>query len=83
MGRENCVISVVGSNRRCVCCYWQEDAEEARQARERDEELTKRTLMALNDMRIKFPGKSEEEAEFILDKVGHISTNQIAPFSKL
>ena len=34
-----------------------------------EEELTKRTLMALNDMRIKFPGKSEEEAEFILDKV--------------
>ena len=47
----------------------QEDAEAARQAREQEEELTKRTLMALNDMRIKFPGKSEEEAEFILDKV--------------
>ena len=27
------------------------------------------TLVALNDMRIKFPGKSDEEAEYILDKV--------------
>ena len=33
--------------------------------------MVKRTLMALNDMKIKFPGKSEEEAEYILDKVSH------------
>lgn len=36
-----------------------------------DEELTQKTLSALNDMRIKFPGKNDEEAEYILDKVTH------------
>ena len=35
----------------------------------RDDELTQKTLAALNDMRIKFPGKTDEEAEYILDKV--------------
>ena len=41
--------------------------------REREEELSRRTLQALLDMRIKFPGKSDEEAEVILDSVsvGH------------
>ena len=34
-----------------------------------DEELIQKTLLALNDMRIKFPGKSDDEAEYILDKV--------------
>ncbi len=37
--------------------------------KEREDELTQMTLVALNDMRIKFPGKSDEEAEYILDKV--------------
>ena len=41
----------------------------AAREREQEEELTQRTLVALNDMRIKFPGKTDEEAEFILDKV--------------
>ncbi len=35
----------------------------------KDDELVQRTLIALNDMRIKFPGKTDEEAEYILDKV--------------
>ncbi|CAD5111784.1 DgyrCDS1059 [Dimorphilus gyrociliatus] len=38
------------------------------QAKQEEENL-KRTLSALNDMRIKFPGKTDEEAEFILDKM--------------
>ena len=37
--------------------------------REREEELTKATLLALNEMKIKFPGKTDSEAEYILDKV--------------
>ena len=41
----------------------------AAREREREEELSQRTLVALNDMRIKFPGKTDEEAEYILDKV--------------
>lgn len=41
----------------------------AAREREREEELTQRTLVALNDMRIKFPGKTDDEAEYILDKV--------------
>lgn len=39
--------------------------------KEREEEFSKKTLVSLNEMRIKFPGKSDQEAEFILDKVGH------------
>ncbi|XP_038049543.1 tubulin polyglutamylase TTLL7-like isoform X2 [Patiria miniata] len=38
-------------------------------AKEREEETTKRTLNALNDMRIKFPGKTDEEAEWILSQI--------------
>lgn len=37
--------------------------------KEREDELTKKTLQALNDMRIKFPGKTDQEAELILDTV--------------
>ncbi|XP_064605449.1 tubulin polyglutamylase TTLL7-like [Liolophura sinensis] len=35
----------------------------------REEELAEKTLLALNDMRIKFPGKNDSEAEWILDKL--------------
>ncbi|CAB4021801.1 tubulin polyglutamylase TTLL7-like, partial [Paramuricea clavata] len=35
----------------------------------RDEELTRRTLMLLSDMKIKFPGKTEEEASLIINHV--------------
>ena len=63
----------------CLCGGCQDDADVIRQARERDEEMVKRTLMALNDMKIKFPGKSEEEAEYILDKVSaHQSTSSLS-----
>ncbi len=37
--------------------------------KEKEEELCKRTLLALNEMRIKFPGKTDEEADYLLDKV--------------
>ncbi|KAL9950619.1 hypothetical protein ACROYT_G043142 [Oculina patagonica] len=37
--------------------------------REREEELSRRTLQALLDMRIKFPGKTDEEAEIILESI--------------
>ena len=57
----------------CMCLtslYLSQDNDEAaRHAKEREEEMIKRTLMGLNDMKIKFPGKTDEEAEFILDKV--------------
>ncbi|XP_019631297.1 PREDICTED: tubulin polyglutamylase TTLL7-like isoform X2 [Branchiostoma belcheri] len=36
---------------------------------EREEQLTKRTLTALTDMRIKFPGKTDEEADTVLDAI--------------
>ena len=43
--------------------------------REREEDLSRRTLQALLDMRIKFPGKTDEEAEVILESVsvGHFA----------
>jgi hypothetical protein len=37
--------------------------------REREEELTRRTLVLLNEMRIKFPGKTDDEAEWILNSL--------------
>ncbi|KAK6178634.1 hypothetical protein SNE40_011164 [Patella caerulea] len=37
--------------------------------KEREEELTKKTLTALNEMRIKFPGKSDAEADNLLDRL--------------
>lgn len=48
--------------------------------KEREDELTKKTLQALNDMRIKFPGKTDQEAELILDTVSY--THYIAPYYK-
>uniref|UniRef100_W5MPA7 Tubulin tyrosine ligase-like family, member 7 n=1 Tax=Lepisosteus oculatus TaxID=7918 RepID=W5MPA7_LEPOC len=37
--------------------------------KEQEAELTRQTLTALNEMRIRFPGKTEEEAEMILDDI--------------
>lgn len=37
--------------------------------KEREEELTKKTLLSLNEMRIKFPGKTDPEADILLDKL--------------
>ncbi|XP_066548278.1 tubulin polyglutamylase TTLL7 isoform X2 [Amia ocellicauda] len=37
--------------------------------KEQEAELTRQTLAALNEMRIRFPGKTEEEAEMVLDDV--------------
>lgn len=56
--------------------------------REREEELSRRTLQALLDMRIKFPGKTDEEAEVILDSVsvGHFAgyfSNVFLEFRKI
>lgn len=48
--------------------------------KEREDELTKKTLQALNDMRIKFPGKTDQEAELILDTVSCTPYN--APYYK-
>lgn len=43
--------------------------------KDREEELTKKTLSALNDMHIKFPGKTDSEADLLLDKVSSLSFN--------
>ena len=37
--------------------------------KEREDELNKKTLTSLSEMRIKFPGKSDTEAELLLDQV--------------
>ncbi|XP_078264211.1 tubulin polyglutamylase TTLL7 [Rhinoraja longicauda] len=37
--------------------------------KEQEEELVRETQAALNEMRIKFPGKSNEEAEVLLDEI--------------
>lgn len=38
-------------------------------SKEQEAELVRQTLAALTAMRIRFPGKSEEEAESVLDEV--------------
>lgn len=37
---------------------------------EQENEMLVKTLDSLNEMRIKFPGKSDMEAEYMLDQVG-------------
>ncbi|XP_039591227.1 tubulin polyglutamylase TTLL7 isoform X1 [Polypterus senegalus] len=37
--------------------------------KEQEAELTRQTLASLNEMRIRFPGKTDEEAELILDDI--------------
>lgn len=44
-----------------------------------EEESSRKTLSALNEMRIKFPGKTDEEAENILDKVNKSLLNLYLP----
>ena len=44
--------------------------------REREEEFCRRTAQALIDMRIKFPGKTDEEGEMILGSVSVPSRGQ-------
>ncbi|KAF7703496.1 hypothetical protein HF521_022503 [Silurus meridionalis] len=38
-------------------------------SKEQEAELTRQTLAALGELRIRFPGKSEEEAEAVLDEI--------------
>lgn len=40
-------------------------------SKEQEAELMQQTLTALGEMRIRYPGKSEEEAEAVLDEVRH------------
>lgn len=42
-------------------------------SKEQEAELVRQTLAALTAMRIRFPGKSEEEAESVLDEVSAFS----------
>lgn len=56
----------------CVClCVRAPQGESLLNARskEQEAELTLQTLAALGELRIRFPGKSEEEAEAVLDEV--------------
>lgn len=38
-------------------------------AKEQEVALTKETLLIINDMRMKFPGKTDEESELIIEDV--------------
>lgn len=54
----------------CVCvCVWQGESLLNGRSKEQELELTRQTLAALGEMRIRFPGKSEEEAEAVLNEV--------------
>lgn len=69
MIRPNSKLDISGrstSEERFYCCDKQ------------DEENMKKTLSALNEMHIKFPGKTDEEAELILDKVKNMLPLQIS-----
>lgn len=55
----------------CVCVFPpQGDSLVNLRSKEQEAELVRQTLAALTAMRIRFPGKTEEEAEAVLDEVG-------------
>lgn len=49
-------------------------------SKEQEAELMSQTLAALTAMRIRFPGKSEEEAESVLDEVSLIMVLKVLPW---
>lgn len=49
-------------------------------SKEQEAELVTQTLAALTAMRIRFPGKSEEEAESVLDEVSLIMVLKVLPW---
>lgn len=52
-------------------------------SKEQEAELVSQTLAALTAMRIRFPGKSEEEAESVLDEVSLIMVLIVLPWMKM
>lgn len=52
-------------------------------SKEQEAELMSQTLAALTAMRIRFPGKSEEEAESVLDEVSLIMVLKVLPWMKI
>lgn len=52
-------------------------------SKEQEAELVSQTLAALTAMRIRFPGKSEEEAESVLDEVSLIMVLKVLPWMKM
>lgn len=52
-------------------------------SKEQEAELMRQTLSALTAMRIRFPGKSEEEAESVLDEVSLIMVLTVLPWMKM
>lgn len=53
-----------------ICIYFKGDPLINLRSKEQEAELVRQTLSALIAMRIRFPGKTEEEAEAVLDEVG-------------
>lgn len=56
-------------NERQVFVFLQGDPLINLRSKEQEAELVRQTLAALTAMRIRFPGKTEEEAESVLDEV--------------
>lgn len=52
-------------------------------SKEQEAELVTQTLAALTAMRIRFPGKSEEEAESVLDEVSLIVALKLLPWATI
>lgn len=52
-------------------------------SKEQEAELMSQTLAALTAMRIRFPGKSEEEAEAVLDEVSLFMVLMVLPWMKM
>lgn len=52
-------------------------------SKEQEAELVTQTLAALTAMRIRFPGKSEEEAESVLDEVSLIVALELLPWATI
>lgn len=49
--------------------FFQSESLLQQKTKEQEVALTKETLLIINDMRMKFPGKTDEESELIIEDV--------------
>lgn len=64
-------------NERQIFVFMQGDPLINLRSKEQEAELVRQTLAALTAMRIRFPGKTEEEAESVLDEVSALFLSRV------
>lgn len=77
------LLTLVNCSQSCPFLCMQGDPFINLRSKEQEAELMSQTLAALTAMRIRFPGKSEEEAESVLDEVSLIMVLKVLPWMKI